>query len=50
MDPYSQGTGRIKVEISGVGSPNYYSEPLTFSELAETGSRQIIHISIRVLG
>jgi len=27
-----------------------HSEPLPFSELAETGSRQIIHISIRVLG
>jgi len=27
-----------------------HSEPLLFSELAETGSRQVIHISIRVLG
>ena len=27
-----------------------HSEPLPFPELAETGSRQIIHISIRVLG
>jgi len=27
-----------------------HSEPLPFSELAETGSRQVIHISIRVLG
>ena len=27
-----------------------HSEPLPFSDLAETGSRQIIHISIRVLG
>jgi len=27
-----------------------HSESLPFSELAETGSRQVIHISIRVLG
>ena len=30
--------------------PYSHSEPLPFSEWAETGSRQIIHISIRVLG